>query len=67
MSEMSLDMRKVYSLTEFMRNYKAHLSNLKETKTPEVLTIKGRAEFVVLDADSYQSLLDRIHNAEKIT
>jgi hypothetical protein len=66
MSEISLDMRQIYSLTEFLRNYKVHLAHLKETKTPEVLTIKGRAEFVVLDADTYQGLVDRIKSAEEI-
>jgi len=66
MQDISLDMRQIYSLTEFLRNYKAHLANLKETKTPEVLTINGRAEFVVLDADSYQSLVDRIRSTERI-
>ena len=61
-----LDIRQIHSLTDFLRNHKAHLARLKETRTPEVLTVNGRAEVVVLDAQSYQELLDRLHHMETI-
>ena len=48
-----LDNRQVHSLTDFLRNHKAHLERLKETRMPEVLTVNGRAEVVVLDAEAY--------------
>jgi len=54
-------------LTDFLRNHKAHLARLKETKAPEVLTVNGRAEIVIQDAESYQDLLDRLLYLETLT
>ena len=34
------------------------MKQLKKSKRPMVLTVKGRAEAVVQDAESYQRLLD---------
>src|SRR5438477_5240715 len=48
-----LDTRQIHSLTDFLRNHKAHLARLKETKTPEILTVNSRAELVIQDAESY--------------
>lgn len=62
-----LDTRQIHSLTDFLRNHKAYLARLKETKTPEVLTVNGRAEIVIQDAESYQDLLDRLHHMETLT
>ncbi len=61
-----LDTRHIHPLTDFLRNHKAHMARLKETKTPEVLTVNGRAEVVIQDAESYQALLDRLHHIETI-
>src|SRR5437773_4422295 len=61
-----LDMRHIYSLTDFLRDHKAHLARLKETRVPEVLTVNGRAEVVIQDAESYQDLLDRLHHMETL-
>jgi len=61
-----LDARQIHSLTDFLRNHKAHVARLKETRTPEVLTVNGRAEIVVQDAESYQDLLDRLHHMETL-
>lgn len=62
-----LDARQIHSLTDFLRNHKVHLARLKETKTPEILTVNGRAEVVIQDAESYQDLLDRLHHMETLT
>jgi PHD/YefM family antitoxin component YafN of YafNO toxin-antitoxin module len=62
----SIDLRNVYSLTDFVRNSKAHVDRIKETKAPEVLTVNGRAEVVVQDAESYQEMLDRLERADLI-
>ena len=37
-----------------------------ETKSPAVLTVNGRAAFVVQDALSYQGLLDKVAAAEDL-
>jgi prevent-host-death family protein len=59
-----LDLREVRSVTEFQRNLKDYVGRIKKKKTPLVLTVNGRAEIVVQDADSYQALLDRLERAE---
>ncbi len=58
-----IDLREVRSVTEFQRNLKDYVGRLKK-KTPLVLTVNGRAELVVQDAESYQALLDRLEEAE---
>ncbi len=62
-----LDTREIHSLTDFLRNHKAHVARLKKTHTPEVLTVNGKAELVVQDAESYQRLLEHLHHMETIT
>jgi len=61
-----VDLRDVRSVTEFQRNLKGYVGRLKKKKTPLVLTVKGRAELVVQDAESYQALLDRLERAETL-
>ncbi len=59
-----IDRREVRSVTEFQRNVKDYVGRLKEKGSPLVLTVNGRAELVVQDAESYQELLDRLERAE---
>jgi hypothetical protein len=66
MERAMLDTRHIQPLTDFLRNHKVHVARLKETRVPEVLTVNGRAEIVVLDADSYQEMVDRLHHLETI-
>lgn len=61
-----IDLREVRSVTEFQRNIKDYIGRLKEKKTPLVLTVNGRAELVVQDAESYQLMLDRLERAETV-
>lgn len=61
-----IDLREVRSITEFQRNLKNYVGRIKEKKTPLVLTVNGRAEIIVQDADSYQTLLDRLERAETV-
>ena len=61
-----IDLREVRSVTEFQRNLKDYVGRLKANKTPLVLTLKGRAELVVQNAESYQALLDRLERAEAL-
>ncbi|HZL56650.1 MAG TPA: type II toxin-antitoxin system Phd/YefM family antitoxin [Bryobacteraceae bacterium] len=60
------DTREIHSLTDFLRNHKVHVARLKETQAPEVLTVNGKAEVVVQDAASYQTMLDRLHHMEAV-
>jgi prevent-host-death family protein len=54
-----LDLTKdIQSLTTFRRRSADFLRQLKRTKRPVVLTVKGKAAAVVQDAEAYQRLLD---------
>jgi prevent-host-death family protein len=54
------------SLTDFTRNSTEAIKRLKETGQPQVLTVDGRAEAVVMDVDSYQRFLELADRAEAI-
>jgi prevent-host-death family protein len=59
-----LDLRQVFSLTDFLRNHKEMVARLSESHKPVVLTVKGKPALVIQDADSYQELMDRLDQAE---
>jgi prevent-host-death family protein len=61
---MMLDLRQVFSLTDFLRNHKEMVARLTGTHKPVVLTIKGKPALVIQDADSYQEMMDRLQAAE---
>ena len=56
----------IHSLTDFQRNARDFIERLKQTGRPEVLTINGKAELIIQDAESYQKFLDAIDRAEAI-
>jgi PHD/YefM family antitoxin component YafN of YafNO toxin-antitoxin module len=58
--------RDIDSLSNFKRNTPKFIEQMKETKEPVVLTINGKAELVVQDAEGYQALLERIDYLETI-
>ena len=54
-----LDITKdIQSLTTFRRRSGEFLKQLKKSKRPVVLTVKGKAAAIVQDAGAYQRLLD---------
>ena len=50
----------IHPLTSFKRNTSDFMSQMKKTRRPVVLTVNGKAELVVQDAESYQRILDRL-------
>ena len=56
----------IRSLSDFKRNTTDLLDRLRKTGHPVVLTINGKAELVVQDAEAYQALLDRVEAIEGI-
>ena len=54
----------IQPMTTFRRHPSDFLRHLKETQRPLILTVNGKAEAVVLDADSYQRLLDITAHAD---
>jgi prevent-host-death family protein len=58
--------RDIQSLSTFKRNTNELITQMKETGNPVVLTVNGKAELVVQDAESYQNLLNSIEYLESI-
>lgn len=56
----------IHSLTAFKRNSSGLMKRMKKTHRPLVLTVKGRAEAVVIDPLLYQRLADRLDAIEGI-
>jgi prevent-host-death family protein len=56
----------IRSLSDFKRNSREFLEQMRETGCPVVLTINGKAEVVVLGAASYQQMLNYIEKMESI-
>jgi hypothetical protein len=61
-----VDLTDIRSLTDFQRKTRQSIARLKKTGRPEVLTVKGQAEIVVQDAASYQRLLARAEEADRL-
>jgi prevent-host-death family protein len=54
-----LDITKdIHSLTTFRRRSGDFMKQLKQTRRPLVLTVKGKPAAIVQDAEAYQRLLD---------
>ncbi len=56
----------IRSLSDFNRNSREFLEQMRETGNPVVLTINGKAEVVVQDAASYQRMLSYIDEMEAL-
>ena len=56
----------IQAMTTFRRNPRKFMKQLKKTKKPLVLTINGKAEAVVQDAEAYQRLLDIAAQADAL-
>ncbi|MEH1932215.1 MAG: type II toxin-antitoxin system Phd/YefM family antitoxin [Nostoc sp.] len=59
--------RDIHSLSSFKRNTLEFLQQMKQTGKPVVLTVNGKAELVVQDAESYQKLLDALERLEAMS
>jgi PHD/YefM family antitoxin component YafN of YafNO toxin-antitoxin module len=54
------------TLTSFTRAPANKLKSIKEHGEPLVLTVRGKAKYVIHDAKSYRKLLDALDRAEAI-
>jgi prevent-host-death family protein len=61
-----INLKSIHPLTDFKRNTSKHLKELKESRNPLVLTVNGKAEVVVLDAESYQDLVNKTEYGENV-
>ena len=66
MANVMINIQDIHSMTDFARNTRVFAKRLKKTGSPTVLTVNGRAEFVVQDAKAYQRLLDLAARGEEL-
>ena len=50
----------IHSLTEFKKRTSDFIHNLKETGRPAILTVNGKAEIIVMDANIYQKMQEQL-------
>ena len=56
----------IHPLTDFKRNTTDFVSKMKKSRRPLVLTVNGKAELIVQDAESYQQILERLERFEAV-
>lgn len=59
-----VSLKNIETLTAFKRNTGEHVKRIKESGSPLVLTVNGKAELVMQDAESYQRMLELLDRAE---
>ena len=55
---MTIQIQDIHPLTDFQRNAKAHLVRVNKTGRPEVLTVNGKAEAVLLGKRAYTQMVE---------
>ena len=58
--------RDIRPLTEFKRNTARFMTHLKETGRPSILTVNGKPALVVMDAETWQEVNDRVEYARAV-
>lgn len=62
-----LDVRNsIYSLSDFKRNDPEVTEQLERTGGPVVLTVNGKAKYVVLDTANYQNMVEALEDAKTL-
>lgn len=61
-----IDLKSIHSLTDFKRHTVTYLEELKKTRLPMVLTVNGKAEVVVFDAEAFQDFLNKIEYVDAV-
>ena len=58
--------RDIHSLTAFKRDTTGLMKRMKRSRRPLVLTVKGKAEAVLMAPEVYQDLADRLDTIEGV-
>ena len=56
----------IHPLTEFQRHAKTHLARVNETGRPEVLTVNGKAEAVLVGIRVYEQMAAAMEEIEAL-
>jgi len=60
-----INLENIQTLTDFNRNAKEYVERIKSTKSPLVLTVNGKAEVVVHEAQAFQQMIDHLQDLEE--
>ncbi|MEH1921988.1 type II toxin-antitoxin system prevent-host-death family antitoxin [Nostoc sp.] len=60
-----INLENIQTLTDFKRNAKDYVEKIKVTKSPLVLTVNGKAEVVVHEAQAFQQMIDELQRLEE--
>jgi prevent-host-death family protein len=63
--QIKINLQNIQTLTDFKRNAKDYVERIKATKSPLVLTVNGKAEVVVHDAQAFQQMIDQLQHLEE--
>jgi prevent-host-death family protein len=63
---MMIHIEDIHPLTDFQRNAKKHLTRVNKTGRPEVLTVNGKAEAVLLGKRSYEKMMIALEELETL-
>ena len=63
---MAIQIQDIHPLTEFQRNAKAHLVRVNKTGRPEVLTVNGKPEAVLLGKRAYEKMMEAMEELETL-
>jgi PHD/YefM family antitoxin component YafN of YafNO toxin-antitoxin module len=58
--------KQIHPLTDFLRNHKSHIKELNTSGSPQVYTVNGRAEIVVMGAQAYQELAEKLEELSRL-
>lgn len=50
----------IHSVTDFTRNAKAYIQQVRTSKSPMALTVNGDAQIVIQDAETFQGMVDEL-------
>lgn len=56
----------IHPLTDFQRNAKRHLQRVNKTGRPEVLTVNGKAEAVLLGKRAYEKMIEGLEELKTL-
>ena len=58
-----IKIEQIHPVSDFVRNYKTYMDRIKLTKNSEVLTVNGKPECVIVDAEVFQLMSDAYEKA----
>ncbi len=59
-----VSLENIHSLTDFKRNASSYVDQVRDTRSPIVLTVNGKAAVVIQDASAFQDLLNQFQAME---